>query len=408
MNARRVFVPLILFLVSSVVAFVAGEVIVRWTGHHDADGTFHFLGRPVRPFALPVHKTQAIVDQYSRSTSSFLVYDPWLGWRPRPNARSEDGLYRSNSAGLRAEREFAAGKRPGTFRVSMFGDSFVFGSDVELRHSPAVQLEAFLRQKGLDAEILNFGVGGYGFDQAYLRHQRESAQFDTDVIVAGLQLENIGRNVTLIRIVAVPGTVIPFSKPRYILRNGSLQIINQPAVPPRDVPATLASFRNWPLAQYEGSFKERYEPRWYTRSVFLRTLVEFWKGRHGLQTPIASDLYDPDGEGMDLTVRLLELWRADVERSGKRFVLVYLPRADAIRAGVAGKADPWQPHRDRLRGYTIADPTQRLVRYAREHGTERTILNHYTPDGYRLVAEALAETLIPIASEERAILPPSP
>lgn len=402
MTARRVFVPILFFLVSSVVAFGAGEAIVRWTGQHDADGTFHFLGRPVRPFALPVRKTQAIVDQYLRSTSSFLVYDPWLGWRPRPNARSEDGLYRSNGASLRAEREFDAAKRPGTLRVSMFGDSFILGSDVALRHSPAAQLEILLRQKGFDAEILNFGVGGYGFDQAYLRYQRESGQFDTDVIVAGLQLENIGRNVTLFRIVAVPGTVIPFSKPRYILRNGGLQIVNQPAVPPPDVPATIAHFPSWPLAQYEASFQERYARPWYARSLFLSTLVEFWKGRHGLQTPIASDLYDPDGEGMDLTVRLLEDWRTDVERSDKHFVLLYLPRADAIRAAMSGRADPWQPHRDRLRGFMTVDPTPRMARYAREHGMDRTILNHYTPDGYRLVAESLAEALVPIAAREHA------
>lgn len=77
----------------------------------------------------------------------------------------------------------------------------------------------------------------------------DGAQYDTSVVVQGLQMENIGRNVTIFRIVAVPGTVIPFSKPRYVLRNGTMELLNQPAVRPEDVPATLANFRNWPLAR---------------------------------------------------------------------------------------------------------------------------------------------------------------
>jgi hypothetical protein len=226
-------------------------------------------------------------------------------------------------------------------------------------------------------------------------------RYDTSVVVQGLQMENIGRNVTIFRIVAVPGTVIPFSKPRYVLRSGTMELINQPAVPPEDVPATLANFRNWPLARYEASYADRYERHWYTLSLLISTLVDLWKTRNGLQTPDASHLYDVDGEGMNITVRLLEAYRDEVTRTGKPFVLIYLPRAETISAGLTGKPDPWQPHRDRLRGFTIVDPSPEMVRYAKEHGVASLIPGHYSPAGYRIVAEALAEALVPLATQQR-------
>ena len=390
-------------LFSLVLAFGIGEWFVRWQGVRDADGTFQFRGRPIRPYALPVHKARAALDAYLSSSSSFLIYDPDLGWHHRPNARTADRLHRTNAAGLRADREYTPWMRPGMFRVSMFGDSFILGSDVDQPDAPGAQLERLLKERGLDAEVLNFGVGGFGFDQAYLHYRRDGSPYDSSVVVQGLQMENIGRNVTIFRIVAVPGTVIPFSKPRYVLRNGTMELIliNQPTVPVEDVVNTLANFRSWPLAQYEASYAERYERRWYSSSVLIRTLVELWNTRNGAQTVEASGLYDVDGEGMNITVRLLEAYRDEVTRAGKPFLLIYLPRAETISAGLTGQPDPWQPHRDRLRGFTIVDPSQEMVHYAKDHGMASLVPGHYSPAGYRIVAEALAKALVPLATQQR-------
>ena len=401
MKARRALFVAIFLLLSLLVTFGAGEVFVRWQGTRDADGTFLFRGRPIRPYALPVRKAQALVDQYHGASPPFLIYDPDLGWRQRPHASTSDQRVRTNGDGLRADHESTPERRPGLFRVSMFGDSFILGADVAQHEAAGAQLEGLLRHRGLDAEVLNFGVGGYGFDQAYLSYRRDGAKYDTSVIVQGLQLENIGRNVTLFRIVAVPGTAIPFSKPRYVLRDGRLELINHPPIPPKAVPETLANFHEWPLARYEASYMERYRQRWYTPSLLLSTAVELWTGREGVQTPRSSALYDAGGEGMDITVRLLETWRDEVTRSGKSFVLVYLPRAETINALLQGRPDPWQLHRDRLRGFTIVDPSPQMVRYAKENGTAALIPGHYSPAGYRIVAEALAETLAPLAVRQK-------
>lgn len=397
--SRRAIFLCIFVLFSFALACGVGEWYVRWQGSRDADGTFYFRSRPIRPYVLPVTRARTLIDRYLNDSSGFLVYDSDLGWNNRPHTCTPERMHCTNSFGLRADHEYSAEMRPRIFRVSMFGDSFILGSDVDLQDSPAVRLEGLLKQRGLDAEVLNFGVGGFGFDQAYLHYHRDGSRFDTNVIVQGLQMENIGRDIMIFRIVSYPGTQIPFSKPRYVLRNGNLELINHPAIPPEDVPKTLANFHSWPLAKYEGFYAERYRNHWYAHSKLISTLVELWGARKGAQSANATDLYAVHGEAMNVTVRLLEAYRDEVTRSGKPFVLIFLPRVDTISAALTGKPDPWQPHRDRLRGFTIVDPTPRMVTYARERGVDSLYQSsgHYTPAGYRFVAEALAEALVPLA-----------
>ena len=392
MRKQAAFLAIFLLL-SLALTFAVGEWYVRGQRRFDQDGTFFFRDKPIRPYALPVTHARTIVDRYLKDSSGFLLYDPDLGWNNRPRTCTPDKRYCANSFGLRADREYTAAMRPGSFRVSMFGDSFIAGFDADMPDSLAVQVENLLKARGLDAEVLNFGVGGFGFDQAYLYYNRDASRFDTNVIVQGLQMENVGRDVTLFRIVAFPGTGIPFSKPRYILRDGKLELINRPTVAPEDVPATLANFHKWPLAQYEPSYTEKYQHHWYTPSKLLSTIVDLYSSK----TETQQDLFAVNGEAMNITVPLLERYREEVRRTGKPFVLIYFPLADTINAVLAGKPDPWQGHLDRLQGFTIVDPTPRLVAHAREHGVASLYAGHYSPIGYRLVAESLAETLAPLA-----------
>jgi hypothetical protein len=397
-KGKRAAFLAIFLLLSLGLAFAIVEWWVRGQGRYDADGTFFFRDRPIRPYALPVTHARTIVDRYLKDSSGFLLYDPDLGWNNRPRTCTPGGRYCANSFGLRADREYVAEMRPGLFRVSMFGDSFVAGFDADFPDSLAVQVEGMLKARGLDAEVLNFGVGGFGFDQAYLYYNRDGSRFDTNVIVQGLQMENVGRDVTLWRIVAFPGTGIPFSKPRYILEDGKLELINSPTVPPEQVPDTLANFHRWPLAKYEPSYTAKYQHRWYTPSKLISTLVDLWSQRKNAPQDQPDDLFAVNGEAMNITVPLLERYREEVRKSGKPFVLIYFPRSDVIDAILAGHPDPWQPHLDRLKGFTIVDPTPRLVAHAKVHGSASLFNGHYSPVGYRLVAEALAEALIPLAA----------
>jgi hypothetical protein len=85
--------------------------------------------------------------------------DPRLGW---PYAAESGGsLY--DASGSRRSPAFPDPKSPNA--VSVFGDSFAYGTEVDDEHAWANQLA-----KSLGARVGNFGVPGYGTDQSYLRH----------------------------------------------------------------------------------------------------------------------------------------------------------------------------------------------------------------------------------------------
>ena len=100
--------------------------------------------------------------------------DADLGWVTTPGVVS--GAYAVNRPGQRATHEYAPQARPGVTRIAAFGDSFVHGDEVTTEQAWPAQLE------GLDSdlEVLNYGVTGYGIDQAMLRYEREGARFEPD------------------------------------------------------------------------------------------------------------------------------------------------------------------------------------------------------------------------------------
>jgi hypothetical protein len=108
--------------------------------------------------------------------------DPRLGWTNRPGDTSFAYRMQHVSAQrLREAREFPLEKPPGRTRVEIFGDSFAFGSEAE----DDVTYAALLGRELRGAEVMNFGVPGYGLDQMLLRFREEGIAFQPDVVVVG-------------------------------------------------------------------------------------------------------------------------------------------------------------------------------------------------------------------------------
>ena len=102
-----------------------------------------------------------------------------LGWispieeRDKIGARKINDIYESNC-------------------IDMFGDSFTFSAEVTSEFAWPKQLS-----KIIGCKVNNFGVGGYGSDQATLRHDLTPAF--SKVTVLNHLSENIMRNVNQLR-----------------------------------------------------------------------------------------------------------------------------------------------------------------------------------------------------------------
>ena len=133
-------------------------------------------------------------------------------------------LYRANSSGIRGDKEYTLVPPPGVRRILTFGDSYTHCDGV-LNHET---WQAIMESYDSNMEVINFGVGGYGTDQAYLRYLEEGRQYQSHIVLIGFMTENIKRNVNRYRPFYFPPTSMPLAKPRFIIKNGKLSLIPNP------------------------------------------------------------------------------------------------------------------------------------------------------------------------------------
>ena len=84
-----------------------------------------------------------------------------------------------NSLGLRGPE---VRKDPAALRIFLVGDSYTYGWGTSDSGTVSAQLQKLLNRKGIDAEVLNLGVGGYSTAQSYLRFKR-FARLKPDLVV---------------------------------------------------------------------------------------------------------------------------------------------------------------------------------------------------------------------------------
>jgi hypothetical protein len=393
---KNILLNSLLVLISFSCTFGLAEVALRTQGRYDADGNFILKNYgTLRPYHLPIADTQTKIENYlTHADQSFLQYDPMLGWSPKPNSHSANGLYDYNSQGLRsAPQEYPLTPATDTLRIALFGDSFTHGSDVPYQESWAYYLQQNLTKQGRKVEVLNFGVDGYGMDQAYLRWQNLGVNFAPQLVIFGLQMENSNRNVNLLRPLYRQSSGIPFSKPRFILQNNQLTLINQPPVPPEQVVSLMQNFSTWSLARNEYFFN----PTDYENHVWLNSkLIALTFDVVSTQNEEANDSYQFNQEPTQITLAILQAFHADVTAHGGRFMLVHLPRDRHLTDLVEGRPLPYQTLLDRLaQEHTLIRPEQgQLERLAQISIRDLFITSHYSAKGNQFVAQALTEAIL--------------
>lgn len=314
------------------------------------------------------------------------VYDGDLGWVTRPFAAWQGDRYAADAEGARIPAPGAASDAmPGDVRIAIFGDSFTWGDGVDHADTWGAVLERALRERGVPARVRNFGVGGYGMDQAWLRFEKEVPAWRPQHVVFGLQPENARRNLNMIRPLYQRNTGAPFSKPRFLLEHGKLRLVNHPALPPDALPELFAHFERWPLAPYEAF----YTPLRRERPALPR-LFSLLTARLAAR-PDEMDALSPGTEGGDLAAAIVDGFAADVAASGARFHVLVLP----TRALLAGREDP-APLRRLLAAlsarHPVVDPSDALAAALRAQGPEAFFADggHYAAEGHRIAGVGLA------------------
>jgi hypothetical protein len=388
-------------LITVALIFVPVEVAVRLSSRSASD-TAILQVRDVPLAPRNWEKAAAINREILNKASgdlSYLVYDETLGWTVGADRSGANGLYLSSVEGLRAARRGAVLAGPKTRpRIAIVGDSFVFAERVAFEDSWGHLLEA---SSGGKFEVLNFGVGGYSIDQAYLRVKKDVVAWQPDVIILGFPLGDLYRTLTVYPFISSPHWGIPFSKPRIVLDGNALRILNVPTIDPR-VMFAQPSIENLPFLEYDAG----YIPRRWRQSSFAdlsyvkRLLLDTW----------ADPGSEPGSHGDEELVRVNgAIFREFIrvaDNNGAIPLIAYFPgRQEILRSN--GEQTEGQRIMKEI-GVPFLDTTPCILEVGPDAGYVPND-THYSPAGNGAVAKCVGDELTRILAEEQTQQPgPTP
>lgn len=136
---------------------------------------------------------------YEAETGQLFACHPALGWTGRPNFQGEfqNDLFQQeltfNSLGMH-DAEHAFAKPPDTFRILMLGDSFVHAVQVEEAATAHQRLEDRLNQTeppvGDNVEVISGGVTNWGTNQQIIFYREQGRHFAPDLVLLMIYLGN--------------------------------------------------------------------------------------------------------------------------------------------------------------------------------------------------------------------------
>lgn len=412
-SLRRQFLPMAAVnLVVLVVLFAVAEVLIRSLVSRTSAGPA-FGNTVLLPRSWPNESARnREILREAAQRRSYLVPDAELGWAIRPNARNrdynlefeleylrrarasshadelagagprvsatDDSVYLSSAEGLRSQRAgISLVTLPHRHRIALVGDSFTFGLEVRYGETWGRQLELAL---GGDYQVLNFGVDGYGVDQAYLRYRRDATQWHPEIVVLGVVSDDLHRTMCVYGFLCFPGSQIPFSKPRFVVESDSLRLLDRPAVSPDSI-FSMHSIGDLPLIEYDHDY-DPYEWDWhsYDMSYAIRYLLSRYRRWSVPRAAVSDSALEA------VNVALFRAFMRDVRATGAAPVVLFFPSRSELSPTWHGPL----VGRDVLRrsGVPFIDMTPCITRLP---ASERYVVLHFSPAANAAVASCLRD-----------------
>jgi hypothetical protein len=302
-----------------------------------------------------------------------------LGWGP-----ATDATGRVVRPAPRSDPAFPAERRA---CASAYGDSFTLGAadDVTYPHFLAV---------AFGCPVANYGVGGFGSDQALMLFRAQRGRDAAPVVVLGHLSENVMRNVNQYQRLIYPASRLKF-KPRFVLDDGALRYVPLPVADAADYRAVAD--RPERFLRHD-AFLARPRPAFPYSVALARWLLTDPLVRSRLtRRPWHAPLYRADhpSGAFPLTTRILSSFAAEARTEGRRPVVFLIPmRADLAYARRTGEW-PDQPLADALRAGDVpvvhAGPAVLARLGAGDPATLFVADGHPNATGYAMLAAILAD-----------------
>jgi carbamoyltransferase len=318
-------------------------------------------------------------------------YHPVIGYRFIPGLRAriphENGGYlvSVNNIGFRCDHDFVAKKRPGIFRVLLFGDSNIGGDGV----SNSQRFGDLLEKEIPGLEIYNFGLPGSGTDQQYLIYQEYAGEIEYDLLMLAVTVENIRRVVARYRYsYTEDNEEMCYEKPYYELVDGKLVL--------KSVPPSKSLFYESDLPKEERTALDRGGRFRGLRNLVIKSGLKDLVQKATRYQPLPE--YDTgDNPAWQLMRTIFLKWIT--ECSSEKVLLVPVP----LYQYVEGSSDP-SKYQARFHeivsetGCMFHDPLPDMIKYppAERRNFRFKVDQHLSPRGHSILAKSLTAPLVGI------------
>lgn len=355
------------------------------------------------------------ITQYINQRTPYLFYDipdgvleqyddymarrhPLLGW-PSP---TEYGGKRFDASGSRIVPAFPT---PSNACVSLYGDSFTFSDEVDHEHAWGNVLSQLL-----GCRVANYGVGGYGADQAYLRfkHNKDEAP----IVILTIYSENIQRHVNQLSMLRTGGKGIRSFKPRFIINsNDELELVPLPTFSRNEfedvfanpkkhlpheyfLPDTFVGPRSLRFPYTVLALKSLANERIRTKLSGLPSFASFYSANH-------------PSDGLHVTTKIVEHFVRDAIARGKSPHVFILPTSSDINYYKEDNTWTYQPLIEQLekRDIVIFNIGKAILQqigpsdHCKLNTHPTTCTGHYNEEGYTLLAKIVNQYLRSIHSD---------
>ncbi|HFD32092.1 MAG TPA: SGNH/GDSL hydrolase family protein [Gammaproteobacteria bacterium] len=320
---------------------------------------------------------------------------PVLGWNMVPGYQTEQDQV--NALGLRSHHEYSKVPAKNIIRIAAFGDSFTYGVEVPNQSAWSTMVE----KNYPNVEILNYGVPGYGTDQAYLRYKLEGKKLAPQVVIIGFAPIDLRRSVNRYRRFMSPLEIV-FFKPRFILNDKEeIVLLETPIKGKSDYKKLIKNPKMILQAGKNDQWYEAavYENPLYDFSATIRLATTLWLRIYNRYLDknriLNGDIFNTNAEAFKVQTKLLERFVDDIKKDNMLPVVVVLPSEIMLKDVKSGKSKVYQPVVSYLleKNIWVEDLMDEFLGRNATTGIWFMEGGHYSPAGNKVFAEWLGDKI---------------
>ena len=379
---KIIFTILLLLIPILTIELLLRSTIVK-TNH-----TSRFLGKywyTLPPLELP--DSTYVTHHNITHPNAYRIYDPLLGWKLASN-KNNPPYYYSSSEGYRiTKKEFENNSTIKKADFMTIGDSFTHGVAVYCEESWPYIFGQLKNKK-----VVNYGIPGYGIDQAILSYMYSKVQADT--IILGIIPGDFERATSLVYGGIHRGG--NKSKPMFVFKDdGTYEIKNQPCS------VGMGLWNEFKLGTSSDLLKiDRSYDDILFKSEFLDNFVSYriykmlkYRDKY-IKPPIY--LKNSQNDNYSYILKILKIFLEKC-KTNQNFPIILLLDNKNTFADRIKYTEPWKNIINDLKemGFFVVEPLESIVPLYMED--PENIINHdgthYTPLANKMVAEHLLKSI---------------